>query len=171
MQRLDRVAAGSRARASIARSCASLPPPLHERTGVYPDARPTESRGWCGSIRYFTRCSDSIDPPHIALSAWRNGPMQITTDTEILESILIHAKSASRLAGCINDASDRAIVIDTIAASIDAIVRTLAGLLGNPHVIAAPVPSARPTYDDDEPTEVRSHPAPPELVPAAAGIR
>jgi hypothetical protein len=97
--------------------------------------------------------------------------MQITTDTEILEGILIHAKSASRLAGCINDASDRAIVIDTIAASIDAIVRTLAGLLGNPHVIAALVPSARPTYDDDEPTEVRSHPAPPELVSAAAGIR
>jgi hypothetical protein len=96
--------------------------------------------------------------------------MQITTDTEILETILIHATSASRLAGCINDASDRAIVIDTIAASIDEIVRTLAGLLGNSHVIAALVPSARPTYDDDEPIEVRLHPTPPELVSAAGGI-
>jgi hypothetical protein len=97
--------------------------------------------------------------------------MQITTDTEILESILIHAKSASHLAGCINDASDRAIVIDTITASINEIVRTLDGLLGNPHVIAALVPSARPTYDDDdEPTEVRLHPTPPELVSPAGGI-
>jgi hypothetical protein len=112
-----------------------------------------ESRGWRGSIRYFIRCSDSIDPPRIGLLAWRNGPMQIIIDIEILESILIHATSASRLAGCINDASDREIVIDTIAVSIDAIVRTLAGLLGNPHVIAAPVPSARSTFGADVVTE------------------
>src|SRR5512144_1974480 len=97
--------------------------------------------------------------------------MQITLHTELLETILIHATSASRLAGCINDASDRAIVIHTITASIDEIVRTLAGLLGNPHPIAAPVPSARPTYDDDEPTRVRSCPAPPTLVSTAGGVR
>jgi hypothetical protein len=87
--------------------------------------------------------------------------MQITTDTEILETILIHATSASRLAGCINDASDRAIVIDTIAASIDEIVRTLAGLLGNPHPMAAPVPSARSTFAlDVAPDAVPEHVAP-----------
>jgi hypothetical protein len=79
--------------------------------------------------------------------------MQITIDIEILETILIRATSASRLAGCINDASDRAIVIDTIAASIDEIVRTFDGLLGNPHVIAAPVPSARSTFGADVVTE------------------
>ena len=97
--------------------------------------------------------------------------MQITLDTEILETILVRATSASRLAGCINDASDRAIVIDTITASIDEIVRTLSGLLGNPHGIAAPVPSARPTYDDDEPTAVRSCPALPVRSQLAEGVQ
>ena len=87
--------------------------------------------------------------------------MQITTDTEILETILIHATSASRLAGCINDASDRAIVIDTITGSMDEIVRTLSGLLGNPRGIAAPVPIARPTFAlDGTPDAVPEHVAP-----------
>jgi hypothetical protein len=72
--------------------------------------------------------------------------MQISLDTEALETMLIHATSASRLAGCINDASDRAIVIDTITASIDEIARALSKLLGNPHPIGAPVPSARSTF-------------------------
>ena len=87
--------------------------------------------------------------------------MQITIDTEILETILIHATSASRLAGCINDASDHAIVIDTITASLDEIVRTLAGLLGNPHPIAAPVPIARLTFAlDVTPDALAEHVAP-----------
>jgi hypothetical protein len=72
------------------------------------------------------------------------GTMQI--DTEILETILIHATSASRLAGRIADASDRAIVIDALTASIDEIVHELSDLLGNPHPIAAAVPRARSTF-------------------------
>ena len=87
--------------------------------------------------------------------------MQITIDTEILETILIHATSASRLGGCINDASDRAIVIDTITASIDEIARALSKLLDNPQPIAAPVPSARSTFAlDVNPDAVPVHVAP-----------
>ena len=97
--------------------------------------------------------------------------MQITTDTEILETIHTHATSASRLAGCINDASDRAIVIDALTSSINEIVRTLAELLGDPHPIAAPVPSARPSYDDEEPTEVRSCPALPTRKRLVEGVQ
>ena len=95
--------------------------------------------------------------------------MQI--DTECLETILIQARSASRLAGGIADASDRAIVIDALTASINEIVRTLAELLGDPHPIAAPVPSARPSYDDEEPTEVRSCPALPTRKRLVEGVQ
>jgi hypothetical protein len=97
------------------------------------------------------------------------GTMQI--DTECLETILTHARSASRLAGGIADASDRAIVIDALTSSINEIVRTLAELLGDPHLIAAPVPSARSSYDvDDEPTEVRPCPALPPRKQLAEGV-
>src|SRR5512134_1929350 len=92
-----------------------------------------ESRGWCGSIRYFIRCSDSIDPPHLGLLARRNGPMQITTDTEVLETIMTHATAARCLARRLTDASDRAIVIDALTASLDEITVPLAQLLGRPH--------------------------------------
>jgi nucleoside-diphosphate-sugar epimerase len=97
--------------------------------------------------------------------------MQINVDTEILETITTHATTARRLVGSINDASDRAIVIDTITASINEIVRALAELLGDPHPIAAPVPSARPSYDDEEPTEVRSCPALPTRKRLVEGVQ
>jgi hypothetical protein len=74
------------------------------------------------------------------------GTMQI--DTQFLETILTQAKSASRLAGVITDASNRTIVIDELTSSINEIVRMLAELLGEPHPVAAPVPSARPSFDE-----------------------
>ena len=70
--------------------------------------------------------------------------MQI--DTQFLETILTQAKSASRLAGVITDASNRAIVIDELTSSINEIVRMLAELLGDPAPIDEPVPSARSSF-------------------------
>ena len=67
----ERVSARQRRRSPPARRILYVRLGLAAPSGAQPDTAPTESRGWCGSIRYFTRCSDSIDPPLIGLSAWR----------------------------------------------------------------------------------------------------
>ena len=94
--------------------------------------------------------------------------MQLTLDRAILETLLKHAMSAARLVGSIDDG---ALAIGPLADDIDAIVHELSELLGNPHLIASPVPSARPTYEDDEPTRVRSCPALPPRKQLAEGVR
>jgi hypothetical protein len=80
--------------------------------------------------------------------------MELTIDRATLEKLLRHATSAARIVGH-SDALTAGPLVD----HVDAIVHELSELLGNPHLIAAPVPSARPSYDDDEPTEVRPCPA------------
>ena len=72
--------------------------------------------------------------------------MQI--DTVFLETILTQARSASRLAGGIADAADRAIAIGELTSTINEIVRMLVELLGEPHPVAAPVSSARQAIID-----------------------
>jgi len=76
--------------------------------------------------------------------------MQLNLARSTLEKLLAHAASAARIVGHLD-----APAIEPLADHIDAIVHELSELLGNPH----PVPSAVPSYDDDEPTEVRSCPA------------
>jgi len=97
--------------------------------------------------------------------------MQLTLDRAILDTLLKHAMSAARLVGSIDDGDGGALAVGPLADDIDAIVHELSELLGNPHLIAAPVPSARPTYDDDEPTRVRSCPALPPRKQLAEGVR
>jgi hypothetical protein len=72
--------------------------------------------------------------------------MQLTLDSATLETLLKHAASASRLVGYIDDSVNGALAVGPLADRIDAIVHTLSELLGNPGLIAAPVPSARSTF-------------------------
>jgi len=55
--------------------------------------------------------------------------MQISVDTEILETIFTHAKGAARIAGFL----DNAIVVGALHKSINEIGRIVAGLLGKPY--------------------------------------
>lgn len=55
--------------------------------------------------------------------------MQISVDTEILETIFIHAKGAARIASFL----DNAIVVGALNKSIHEIGRLVAGLLGKPY--------------------------------------
>jgi hypothetical protein len=81
---------------------------------------------------------------------------QITLDWGTLEKLLAHATSAARIVGH-NDA----LAIGPLADHVDAIVHELSELLGNPHLVAAPVPSARSTFAlDVTPDAVPEHVAP-----------
>jgi hypothetical protein len=71
--------------------------------------------------------------------------MQITLDRAILENLREHASSAAHLVGHIDDA----LAVGPLAEHIDEIVHTLSELLGNPHIVAAPVPSACATFTQD----------------------
>ena len=65
-------------------------------------------------------------------------PSKLTVDRSILEELLQNATSADRIAGSIDDPT-----IYPLADYLDAIVHELRELLGNPHLIVAPVPNAR----------------------------
>jgi hypothetical protein len=102
--------------------------------------------------------------PFPTLFRLRTSSMQITLDTAVLETLLNHAASAARLVGHLDDAIAAA---GPLADHIDAIACELSELLGNPH----PVPSVRPSYDDDEPTEARPCPALPPRKQLAGGAQ
>jgi hypothetical protein len=73
-----------------------------------------------------------------------------------LADLLERAASAARIVGHID-----APAVEPLADHIDAIVHELSELLGNPHLIAAPVPSARSTFAlDVAPNAVPEHVAP-----------
>jgi hypothetical protein len=72
----------------------------------------------------------------------------IPIERTALADLLAHAASAARLVGHID-----APAVEPLADHIDAIVHELTELLGDPHVIAAPVPSARSTFGADVVTE------------------
>jgi hypothetical protein len=82
--------------------------------------------------------------------------VELTLDRSILVDVLAHATSAARIVGHLD-----APAIEPLADHIDAIVHELSELLGNPHLITAPVPSARPTFAlDVTPDAVPEHVAP-----------
>jgi hypothetical protein len=66
---------------------------------------------------------------------------QLTIDRATLERLHAHASSAARLVG-----HSDALATGPLADHVDAIAYELGELLGNPHLIAAPVPSARSTF-------------------------
>lgn len=66
--------------------------------------------------------------------------MQLLLDRPILEHLLARAATASRLVGQIDERAGGTIV-GSLEDSIDEIVHVLSELLGNPHVVVAPVPS------------------------------
>src|SRR5512140_2559273 len=77
---------------------------------------------------------------------------QLTLDSAVLEAFLERAALAARQVGYIEDrvacglpvgAGD----VDLLADEIDTIVHELSELLGNPDLIAAPVPRARSTFE------------------------
>lgn len=78
----------------------------------------------------------------------------ITIERSVLVGVLGHATSAARIVGHIEDAP----AIGPLADHVDAIVHALSELLGEPHPIAAPVPSARPAFDDDITQRIESVP-------------
>jgi hypothetical protein len=73
---------------------------------------------------------------------------RLTIDPAILETILERAMSAARLVGYIDEPAVDTFV-ELLADDIDEIVHIVTELLGNPHLIAAPVPSARSTFAPD----------------------
>src|SRR5512140_2452422 len=66
---------------------------------------------------------------------------QLTIDRATLERLHAHASSAARLVGHID-----ALATGPLADHVDALAHELGELLGNPHLIAASVPSARSTF-------------------------
>jgi hypothetical protein len=73
-----------------------------------------------------------------------------------LVKLLAHAASAARIVG-----HSDALAACPLAEHVDAIVHELSELLGNPHLIAAPVPIARPMFAlDVTPDAVPEHVAP-----------
>jgi hypothetical protein len=83
----------------------------------------------------------------------------------ILVDLLAHAASAARIVGHLDDS----IAVGPLADHVDAIVHELSELLGNPHVIAAPVPSTQAsrtisiTIDDGTRHDLVRLPDPDEL--------
>jgi hypothetical protein len=73
---------------------------------------------------------------------------QLTLDRAILETILERATSAVRLVGYIDEPAVDSFV-RALADNIDEIAHTVTELLGNPYLIAAPVPSARSRFVPD----------------------
>jgi hypothetical protein len=83
--------------------------------------------------------------------------IRIHVDRTLLLDLLAHASSSARIVGHLDDTP----AVEQLADDIDAIVHRLSELLGNPHLIAAPVPSARPTFAlDVTPDAVPDHVAP-----------
>jgi hypothetical protein len=83
---------------------------------------------------------------------------QLTLDRAILERLLKHASSSARLVGFVIGGGPegglergllRALAAGPLDDHIDAIVHILSGLLGHPHLIDAPVPSARSSFVPD----------------------
>jgi hypothetical protein len=72
----------------------------------------------------------------------------LTLDRATLETILERATSAARLVGYIDEPAVDGFV-RTLADNVDEIVHTVTELLGNPHLIAAPVPNARSRFAPD----------------------
>ena len=73
---------------------------------------------------------------------------QLTLDRATLETILERATSAARLVGYIDEPAVDGFV-RPLADNIDEIVHTVTELLGNPHLIAAPVRSTRSRFAPD----------------------
>lgn len=100
---------------------------------------------------------------------------QLTLDSAILETVLKRAMSAARLVGYIENGVGDGLEAGLLADEIDAIIHELSELLGNPCLIAAPVPSSRSTFASDVVTrgDVVMRNGVPELVapdmPAASG--
>jgi len=61
----------------------------------------------------------------------------LTIDRATLEKLLAHAASAARIVGHLDDA----VAVGPLGNHVDAIVHGLTELLGDPHTLAAPVPS------------------------------
>jgi len=80
---------------------------------------------------------------------------QLTIDRATLERLRAHAASASRLIGHIDG-----LATGPLADHVDALAHELGELLGNPHLIAAPVPSARSTFALDGVPELVAPDAP-----------
>jgi hypothetical protein len=93
-------------------------------------------------------------------------PEELTLDRATLEKLLAHATSVARIVG-----HSDALAAGPIADHVDAIVHELSELLGNHHLLAAPVPSVRPSYDDDEYTQARSCSALPPRKQLAEGAQ
>jgi hypothetical protein len=74
---------------------------------------------------------------------------KLTFDKSILEKLFGHAAAAARIIGHLDDT----IAVGPLADHVDAIVHELSELLGEPHLIAAPVPSARSTFGADVVTQ------------------
>jgi hypothetical protein len=80
--------------------------------------------------------------------------LKLNIDVETLRTLLAHAISAARIVGHLDDA----IASGPLGDHVDAIAHKLAELLGDPHLIAAPVPSARSTFAlDATPDAVLEH--------------
>jgi len=72
----------------------------------------------------------------------------LTFDRAILETLLERATSAARLVGYIDEPAVDG-VVRPLADNIDEIVHAVTELLGNPHLVAAPVPNARSRFAPD----------------------
>jgi hypothetical protein len=90
---------------------------------------------------------------------------KLTLNKSILEKLFGHAAAAARIIGHLDDT----IAVGPLADHVDAIVHDLSELLGNPHLIAAPVPSTQAsrtisiTIDDGTRHDLVRLPDPDEL--------
>jgi hypothetical protein len=115
---------------------------------------PSPSTSHGGQVALIAAVSNETHP----------GPSQtkLSLDRSALEKLLMHAASAARIAGSIDD-----VAIGPLADEIDAIAYELSELLGNPDLIDEPMRSTCPTFapnvstregdiirDDDAATEV-----------------
>jgi hypothetical protein len=74
---------------------------------------------------------------------------KVTLDTAVLETLREHAASAARLVSYLDDGVDSASAVGPLADHVDEIFHTLSEILGNPHLVAAPVSSACVTFTPD----------------------
>jgi len=79
----------------------------------------------------------------------------LAVDRATLERLRAHAASAARLIGHID-----ALATGPLADHVDALAHELGELLGNPHLIAVPVPSARSSFALDGVPELVAPDAP-----------
>jgi hypothetical protein len=101
---------------------------------------------------------------------------QLTLDRAILERLLEHASSSARLVGFVREGGPeggpeggleggllRALAVGPLDDHVDAIVHILSELLGHPHLIDAPVPSARSSFDAVAPGDHEAYDGAPML--------